>query len=65
MLTDEGFCELFSFVDEDLAELQGDVIVRQVLQKFDHGFVEKFLKGSLKDYLYVRDNAPWQLLALD
>jgi NitT/TauT family transport system substrate-binding protein len=53
---DAGFRELVAFVNEDFVELQSAVVVKDSLLQSDRAFVEKFLRGTLKGFLYARDN---------
>jgi NitT/TauT family transport system substrate-binding protein len=51
-----GFRELASFIKEDLITLASAVGVREEQLKSDPILVEKFLRATLKGYLYVRGN---------
>lgn len=51
-----GFRELVAFVKEDFVELQSAVVVKETLLQLDRALVEKFLRGTLKGFLYARDN---------
>jgi ABC-type nitrate/sulfonate/bicarbonate transport system substrate-binding protein len=51
-----GFRELVNFAKEDLVEIQGSVIIRELLLQTDPNLVERFLRASVKGFLYVRDN---------
>lgn len=53
---DAGFRELVAFINEDFVELQSAVVVKDSLLQSDRAFVEKFLRGTLKGFLYARDN---------
>jgi len=55
---ESGFRELVAFVNEDFVELQSAVVVRESLLQSDRGFAEKFVRGTLKGFLYARDNRP-------
>jgi ABC-type nitrate/sulfonate/bicarbonate transport system substrate-binding protein len=56
MAQDAGFHELVSFLKEDLVELQGSIVMREGLQRTDPALIEKFLRGTLKGFLYYRNN---------
>ena len=58
MAAEAGFSELVSFVKEDLVELQSAMVVREGVPQSDPGLVEKFVRGTLKGFLYARDNRP-------
>ncbi len=52
-----GFRELFSFVKQsDAVYLQGAVVTTEQRLRTDPIFVEKFIRGSLRGLLYLRDN---------
>ena len=51
-----GFRELVAFPKEDLVELQGSVLVRDVLLQSEPAQVERFLRGTYKGFRYVREN---------
>ena len=53
-----GFRELLIFTREDLklVQHQGSIIAREELLKSDPVFVEKFVKATLKGFLYTRAN---------
>lgn len=51
-----GFRELVSFPKQDLVELQGAILVRDALLQTDPATVEKFLRASVKGFLYVKEN---------
>jgi ABC-type nitrate/sulfonate/bicarbonate transport system substrate-binding protein len=53
---DAGFRELVAFPKQDLVELQGSILVRDVLLQSDPARVERFLRGTYKGFLYVKDN---------
>jgi len=53
---DAGFRELVAFVNEDFVELQSAIVAKDSLLQSDRAFVEKFLRGTLKGFLYARDN---------
>jgi NitT/TauT family transport system substrate-binding protein len=56
MAEEAGFPELISFVKEDLVEFQGSVVLREALLRSDPVLVEKFLRGTVKGFLYFRNN---------
>ena len=51
-----GFRELVSFPKQDLVELQGAILVRDVLLQADPNQVERFLRASYKGFLYLKEN---------
>lgn len=51
-----GFRELVAFPKEDLVELQGSVLVRDVLLQSDPAQVERFLRGTYKGFRYIKEN---------
>lgn len=51
-----GFRELVNFAKEDLVEIQGSIVVRELLLQTDPQLVDKFVRASIKGFLYVRDN---------
>ena len=53
---DAGFRQLVSLIKEDLIELQSAVVVREGTPQSDPVLVEKFLRGTLKGFLYAREN---------
>ncbi len=54
-----GFRELFSFVKQgDAVYLQGAVVTTDQRLKAEPLLVEKFIRGSLRGLLYLRDNRP-------
>ena len=53
---DAGFRELVAFVNEDFVELQSAIVAKDSLLQSDRAFVEKFLRGTLKGFLYARNN---------
>jgi len=56
MAEDTGFHELVSFIQQEFLEFQGNIVVREVLQRSNPALIEKFLRGTLKGFLYYRDN---------
>ena len=51
-----GFRELVSFPKQDLVELQGSVLVRDASLQSDPAQMEKFLRGTYKGFLHIKDN---------
>jgi NitT/TauT family transport system substrate-binding protein len=58
MAEDAGFRELLNFVKEDLVELQSAIVVKEGMTQANPGLVEKFVRGTLKGFLYARENRP-------
>ena len=56
MAQDAGFRELVSFIEQDLAEVQGSIFMRQDLIKSDPLLAEKLVRASLKGLLYFHSN---------
>jgi NitT/TauT family transport system substrate-binding protein len=56
MAQEAGFRELASFMEQDLVELQGSIVMRQELIKSDPILAEKLIRGSMKGLLFFRDN---------
>jgi ABC-type nitrate/sulfonate/bicarbonate transport system substrate-binding protein len=53
---DNGFRELVNFATEDLVEIQGSIVVREALFQSEPDLVEKFVKATIKGFLYARGN---------
>jgi NitT/TauT family transport system substrate-binding protein len=51
-----GFRELVSFPKQDLVELQGSVLVREASLQSDPAQLEKFLRGTYKGFLHIKEN---------
>jgi NitT/TauT family transport system substrate-binding protein len=51
-----GFRELVAFPKQDLVELQGSVLVREASLQSDAVRLEKFLRGTYKGFLYIKEN---------
>ena len=51
-----GFRELVNFAREDLVEIQGSAVVQELLLQTDPQLVDKFVRGTIKGFLYLRDN---------
>jgi ABC-type nitrate/sulfonate/bicarbonate transport system substrate-binding protein len=51
-----GFRELVSFPKQDLVELQGSVLVRDASLQSDRAQMERFLRGTYKGFLHVKEN---------
>lgn len=51
-----GFRELVAFPKQDLVELQGSILVREVSMQSDPGQLERFIRGTYKGFLYIKEN---------
>jgi NitT/TauT family transport system substrate-binding protein len=51
-----GFRELVSFPKQDLVEPQGSILVREVTLQSDRAQLERFLRGTYKAFLYIKEN---------
>jgi len=51
-----GFRELVAFPKQDLVELQGSVLVRDASLQSDPAQMEKFLRGTYKGFLQIKEN---------
>jgi NitT/TauT family transport system substrate-binding protein len=51
-----GFRELVAFPKQDLVELQGSILVRDASLQSDPVQMEKFLRGTYKGFLHIKDN---------
>jgi len=51
-----GFRELVSFPKQDLVELQGSILVRDASLQSDPAQVERFIRGTYKGFLYIKEN---------
>ena len=51
-----GFRELVSFPRQDLVELQGSILVRDSTLQSDPAQTERFLRGTYKAFLYIKEN---------
>ncbi len=51
-----GFRELVSFPRQDLVELQGSILVRDATLQSDPAQMERFLRGTYKGFLYIKEN---------
>jgi NitT/TauT family transport system substrate-binding protein len=51
-----GFRELVSFPKQDLVELQGSILVRDASLQSDPTQMERFLRGTYKGFLYIKEN---------
>jgi NitT/TauT family transport system substrate-binding protein len=51
-----GFRELVSFPKQDLVELQGSILVRDASLQSDPAQMERFLRGTYKGFLYMKEN---------
>lgn len=56
MAQDAGYNELISFIRQEFLEFQGNIVVREALQQSEPALIEKFLRGTLKGFLYYRNN---------
>jgi len=53
---DAGFRELVSFPKQDLVELQGSILVREVALQSEPLQMERFVRASYKGFLHLKDN---------
>jgi ABC-type nitrate/sulfonate/bicarbonate transport system substrate-binding protein len=53
---DNGFRELIAFTKQDLVELQGSILVRDVFAQSDPATLEKFMRATYKGFLYIKQN---------
>jgi ABC-type nitrate/sulfonate/bicarbonate transport system substrate-binding protein len=53
---DSGFRELVAFPKQDLVELQGSILVRDASLQSDPGQLERFIRGTYKAFLYIKEN---------
>ena len=51
-----GFRELVSFPKQDLVELQGSVLVRDASLQSNRAQMERFLRGTYKGFLHVKED---------
>ena len=51
-----GFRELVSFPKQDLVELQGSILVRDASLQSDPAQMERFIRGTYKGFLYIKEN---------
>jgi NitT/TauT family transport system substrate-binding protein len=51
-----GFRELVSFPKQDLVELQGSILVRDATLQSDPVQMERFLRGTYKGFLHIKEN---------
>jgi NitT/TauT family transport system substrate-binding protein len=56
MAQDARFHELVSFIREKFVEFQGNIVVRAELQRSDPSLVEKFIRATIKGFLYYQNN---------
>ena len=62
---DAGFRELASFIKEDdLVDVLGSIVTNQKLLETDPNLVERFIRASLKGFLYYRGNRPGSIRIL-
>ena len=55
-LEEEGFRELLAFIKQEWVDLNGSAVAREGLLQSDPVLVEKFIRGTLKGFLFARDN---------
>jgi len=55
-LEQDGFRELVPFIKQDWIDINGSAVTREGLLQSDPVLVEKFVRGTLKGFLYYRDN---------
>ena len=53
---ESGFRELVAFPKQDLVELQGSILVRDASLQSDPAQLERFIRGTYKGFLYIKDN---------
>jgi len=53
---EDGFRELIAFPKQDLVELQGSILVREAFLQSDPATLEKFIRGTYKGFLYIKQN---------
>ena len=53
---DAGFRELVSFINQDMVQLTGSIVVREPFLQSDAVTVERFVRAALKGLLYARNN---------
>ena len=51
-----GFRELVSFPKQDLVEPQGSILVRDALLQSNPTQLERFVRGTYKGFLYIKEN---------
>ena len=51
-----GFRELVAFPKQDLVEPQGSILVRDAFLQSNAAQLERFIRGTYKGFLYVKDN---------
>ena len=51
-----GFRELVAFPKQDLIQLQGSILVRDASLQSDPAQLERFIRGTYKRFLYIKDN---------
>ena len=56
MAQEAGFRELVNFTKQDLLDITGSIIVPDALSRSDPAVVEKFTRGTLKGFIYAREN---------
>ena len=53
---ENGFRELIAFTKQDLVELQGSILLRDVFLQADSVTVEKLIRETYKGFLYIKRN---------
>jgi NitT/TauT family transport system substrate-binding protein len=56
MLSNEGFPTLTTYAKEGTTQLQGSIVMPAQLLKAEPALAERFIRGTLKGFLYARDN---------
>jgi ABC-type nitrate/sulfonate/bicarbonate transport system substrate-binding protein len=51
-----GFRELVSFPKQDLVEPQGSILVREALLQSNPAQLERFVRGTYKGFLHIKEN---------
>jgi NitT/TauT family transport system substrate-binding protein len=51
-----GFRELVAFPKQDLVEPQGSILVRDALLQSNPAQLERFIRGTYKGFLYIKEN---------
>ncbi|HXV81266.1 MAG TPA: ABC transporter substrate-binding protein [Candidatus Binatia bacterium] len=53
---DGGFFELVSFTHQNTVQFQGSIVYREELLRDDPALVEKFIRATMKGFIYARSN---------
>jgi NitT/TauT family transport system substrate-binding protein len=56
MLSNEGFPTLTTYAKEGTTQLQGSIVMPAQLLKAEPALAERFIRGTLKGFLYAQDN---------